>query len=311
MKKKLLALSLITIMLVFVFCSCSAEMYDDDEIRAHTVKLLDAIIAENFDAAYSVMSDVCTKQEFTVFYNQMCTELQDVTQYQLDCIGFNTSYNIENGEQYERNDVEYRFKAEGREYVITAVKITGYKNLAGFNLVPIENTELYYNGTLDNMVGATPFQWAMILLNLVVVAVVVLAIVDCSRRNIKKKALWIIIIVLGMLLVGITTAETGNRFNLGLGLFNYSSLIVYGSGKTVLRLLVPVGAIVYFALRKTLEDKEAQQSQEPIYEQQFFAEEANEELTENAPRLYCKKCGAENGASAKYCSKCGEKLTEE
>lgn len=311
MKKKLLTFAVLVIALVLVLSSCSAEMYDDGDIRAHAETMLDAILADDFDTAYAVISDACTEPEFKSFYNQIRAELQGVTNYELECISYYTSYNVSNGKQFERTDVEYRFNTGEREYVIAVVTATGYKNLAGFNLVPVENTDLYYNGTLDNMVGTTPFQWVMILFNLPVLAFTVIALVDCARRRIKKKALWIIVILLGMLLIGITTAETGSRFNLGLGLFYYSALIVYGSGKTVFRLLLPIGAIVYFAMRKTLEIKEDYQSPEPAYEQQFFAEEENAEQGSDGTSVYCTKCGAENTSDAIFCSNCGEKLKNE
>ncbi len=275
MKKNLFKFLVCVFALVLLLSSCAGDMFDDDEIRGYTVTMLDAIIADDYDTAYETISDACTEQEFAAFYNQARAAFEGVKNYELICIGYNRTININNGEQVIRTDAEYKFESGNIKYVITVATLTGYKNLAGFHILSIEQTDLYYTGTLDNMVGATPFQWVMLLLNLVVVAVTVWAIVDCARRNIKKKALWIVIIVLGMLIVGQTTAGNASQLDFYLGLFSYSAFIVYGSGKTVLRLLIPVGAIVYLAMRKTLE-KQANDSETPLtppYMQAFTDEQ--------------------------------------
>lgn len=275
MKKHLLKFLICALAMVLLFSSCSGGEFEEDEIRDYTVTMLDAIIADDFDTAFQTAPDAGTKQEFTAFYNQMRGVLADVDEYKLTCIGYNTSVNFDNGKQIKRTDAQYKFKSKNLEFVIAAATMTGYEKLAGFHITPIEQTDLYYNGTLGNMVDASPFQWAILLLNLVVLAVTVFAIVDCARRNIKKKALWIVIIVLGMLIVGLTTTATTSQFNFTLGWFSYSAFIVYGSGKTVLRVLIPVGAIVYLAMRKSLE-KQATASENPLippYMQNFAGEE--------------------------------------
>ncbi len=275
MKKNLFKFLVCAFALVLLLSSCSGEMFEDDEIRGYTVTMLDAIIADDYDTAYETISDACREQEFAAFYNQARAAFEGVKTYELTRIGYNSTVNVNNGEQIKRTDAEYKFKSGNIEYVITVSTMTGYKNLAGFHIGSIEKTDLYYNGTLDNMVGATPFQWVMLLLNLVVAAVTIFAIVDCARRNIKKKALWIVIIVLGMLIIGKTTTANASQLNFNLGMFSYSAFIIYGSGKTVFRLLVPVGAIVYLAMRKTLE-KQAYHSENPLvppYMQAFTDEQ--------------------------------------
>ena len=108
-------------------------------------------------------------------------------------------------------------------------------------------------------VGATGFAaigigiWALLLLNVLSLGFVAFAIVDCSRLKIKRKALWILLLVFGFVTLGATVSGSMFRIHFNFSwLTNYSALIRYGSGTAVIRLMLPIGAIVYFCTRRSL-----------------------------------------------------------
>lgn len=324
--KKSIKLILLVVSLLILLASCAGidEILDDDEIRGYTEAMLDALISNDYNTAYGLVADTCTEQQFKAFYNQARAALQGAQDYKLTCIGYNNTTTVKNGKQIKRVDAEYKFVSGDLEYVVTVSTLTGYKKLAGFHITPVENSDLYSTGTLGNMAGASALQWAVLLLNLVVIAVTVIAIVDCARRRIKKKALWIIIILLVSFLVSRT--QTANSFdlyfNFTLGLFNYSAYIIYGSGKTIMRIIIPLGAIIYFCARKTLERKASQQYAQQPYTAQFCDTQAVQDSSQepNQPQapnpeqisaVYCTKCGNKNDANAKFCCNCGEKINED
>jgi len=78
-------------------------------------------------------------------------------------------------------------------------------------------------------------------------------LIDCAKRNIKWKPLWIILILMGMF----TVVISDSRFSvhIGLVLAEYCHLKLFTSGSFELNLALPVGAIVYFFIRKTLPPK--------------------------------------------------------
>ena len=88
---------------------------------------------------------------------------------------------------------------------------------------------------------------------MIAIGFTVFALVDCSRQKIKKKALWILLLLLGFISLGATISSTSFRLNFNVGWITaYSALIRYGSGTVMLRLMLPVGTIIYFAMRRSL-----------------------------------------------------------
>ena len=125
--------------------------------------------------------------------------------------------------------------------------------LNSFYLTPYEKTDYYFTGTLNNLKDATGAQWGFLLLNVIAIGFTVFALVDCSRQKIKKKALWILLLLLGFISLGATISSTSFRLNFNVGWITaYSALIRYGSGTVMLRLMLPVGTIIYFAMRRSL-----------------------------------------------------------
>ena len=121
-----------------------------------------------------------------------------------------------------------------------------------FMLTPYEDTDYSSTGTLGRMKGASPVQWLFLLLNVVSLAVAAYAIVDCARRKVEKKVLWILVLLFGFFTVGVTISDSMFRTNFNLSWITaYSALIRYGSGTMVARLMLPVGAIAYFFSNRT------------------------------------------------------------
>lgn len=91
------------------------------------------------------------------------------------------------------------------------------------------------------------------IISLLFIAFAVWMIVDCVKRDIKLKPLWIIIILAGVLLSVTLSSEKFNiNFTLGiiLTLSGINTNIIYETITT--QIFIPVGAIVYFFVRKIL-----------------------------------------------------------
>ena len=88
------------------------------------------------------------------------------------------------------------------------------------------------------------------------VALVVLMVIDCARRRLNAKALWIILIVIGHLEIYATKTASDLSMGYHIGaLVPFSNFAAYESGAFELSLFIPVGAIVYFFMRKWLTAK--------------------------------------------------------
>lgn len=259
---------LFVILLLLSGCSAVMESVEDKQVREYTEQMLDAILDKDFDTAYSLVSDAYTKDEFAQEYNLMEPLLYDVKSYELTLVGYNK--NIKNGKKLTTTNSTYEMTENTDKYVVYVATNSDYEKLSYFNVKSYESTNLYHTGTVDKMGDASTLQWIMLLLNLVTIAITVFAVVDCSKQKIKRKALWIIIIILGLLTIGLSINSTSIQTIANLGWFmNYSAFIKYGDGSFILRVMIPVGAIIYFIFRKRLINKASAPPQNPQPPQQY------------------------------------------
>ncbi len=246
-KKYLRAMLIVCIVMILtlscasIFSGCG-DKKKNAELRSLTEQMIDSIIAKDSDAAYELIKDATTREECDAFLDSVSVYIDDVTGYELKQTGWH--WNLDNG--IESYTATFNMTtAEGREYEVTAVSIEGYDGIANFNIVEIKNSGILSTPWL------IPFKMVGVMITLVAVAFTVWMIVDCSKRRLNKKALWIIAILLGI--VG-KIAFSSNGFNIGANI----SLIVpvtraaLSNGLVTMQLAVPVGAIVYFCMRKKL-----------------------------------------------------------
>ncbi|MBQ8057560.1 MAG: hypothetical protein IJ275_04420 [Ruminococcus sp.] len=269
MKKYKVLLTSVLIVLLAVLCSgCSSILnkMENKEIRTYTETMVDAIIAKDFDTAYSLIEDACTKDEFAQVYNDMEVLLYDVKSYELKFAGFYSNTNISGGKSVTTLSTTYEMTDDAdKVYVISVESSSEYEKLSHFDIQLYENTKLYVTGTIGGMKNASTLQWIMMLLNIPVLGLVIFAVIDCSRQKIKRKALWLVLIILGLVTFSLTLSTSNIHLNVNLGwLINYCAFIKYGDGSMILRFMLPVGAIMYFIMRNHLIKKASTPPQPPM-----------------------------------------------
>ncbi len=243
---------LLAVFVLFSGCTGIAEKIENEELRQRTEAMLDAIITDDQQTAYSYVKAACTQEQFREVFPQMQEALGDAVDYELKLLSVYTNTGISDGEKRTQVSGEYELITEGSRLVVSAV-MDSQNGLVGFHLTPYERTDRYYTGTLGTMREATVPQRIFLLLNLISVGMILCAVIDCCKQKIDKKILWILLLVLGLASFGATVSSTGFRVNFSfLNPTSYSALIYYGSGTTVVRLMIPVGAIIYFCKRRSL-----------------------------------------------------------
>lgn len=252
--KKILSAVILAVLLLFSGCSVHLENAENQEIRQTTETILDALIANDIQGAYPLFRQICTEDDFDQLFAQLQTYIGPGDTYQLELL--TVSFH-KDGFAFDDQTVqsvlsEYEVATQSGRFIIN-IRIDSDVGMTTFYLTPYERTDRYFTGTLENMESASVAQWALLLINVLVIAFVVCTLIDCCRQKIKRKVLWIPLIILGFVTVGATIAANGFRFNFHLGWITaYTALIRYGSGTMVIRLLIPVGAIVYWIRRKAL-----------------------------------------------------------
>lgn len=250
-KNRIMALCVILLLLISLCVGCTKPIgrFEDEELRQYTETILDAIIAEDFQTAYEPFRQICLEDDFFEVFSQMRSLIGYANAYELKLLSINTNVSWDDGQQISSKDAIYQMTA-GKKIIIVSIGTDSQRGLRGFTLAPYQSTDYYSVGTLSNMQGANWTQVLLLLSNLIPLGLVIFAIVDCIRSKLKNKALWILLLILGFATLGMTTAASGIKLNFHLaGLSGYSALIFYGSGTTAIRLMVPVGAFIYFIRR--------------------------------------------------------------
>lgn len=254
--KKVRLLAALILVLSFVLlcagCAPNPEAFESMDSRLQTESMLDALITDDFQSAYLLVSHLCSESEFTEAFGQMRQMVNGAGNYGLKLLYIQENTSIVNSEKTKTIRSTYDMMSESGRMIVDIV-INENSEILSFYITPYEKTDYYVTGTLANMHSATALQWIFLVLNIIPLGFTVFALVDCCRQKIKKKALWIIWLILGFVTIGFTVAASSLRLNFNLGwVSGYTSLIRYGSGTTVIRFMLPAGAISYFAARKKL-----------------------------------------------------------
>ena len=243
---------ILTLVTLCTGCTPNLDTFESMDSRLQTEAMLDALITDDFQSAYTLVSHICSESEFADAYQQMHQLVDGAGQYGLKLLYIQANTSIVNSEKTKTIHSTYDMMSESGRMIVDIV-INENSEILSFYITPYEKTDYYVTGTLANMHSATALQWIFLVLNIIPLGFTVFALVDCCRQKIKKKALWIIWLILGFVTIGFTVAASSLRLNFNLGwVSGYTSLIRYGSGTTVIRFMLPAGAISYFAARKKL-----------------------------------------------------------
>ena len=241
-----------------------SDITEDPQLRADTEKLLDAMIADDYAAAWDAVYEEIDAVEFRRMYVELQPHLAQIEQYELVASHINKTVN--NG--VSTVSVRYMMMTAGEQcFFVDAARVEGYEGLTAFYVneyQPVETT-----GTLGSMQGADAAQWGFLVFGMLEIVFTILVFVDCCRHKMKKKWLWLLLIALGYVILSIVTVPEQFRINFNVGGFlSYTSLIYYSTGGATCRIVIPAGAIAYLCVRKSLFAKYAQLQQQKAAEQE-------------------------------------------
>ena len=224
-----------------LFCSCSNFKESNAELEALGRAFIDSIIADDYDTAYSYVSEVADEEAFRELYGNVRKMLGGETEYTLKLTGWRGKV----AQGVSTHTVAYTMTlANGERIQVTFAQTQGIEGLSAFYIAPDSSAKT--SGVISVIA-----KMLIGVLSIAVIIFTVLMIVDCAKRKIKLKALWIIIILLGISL-GMSISGSNLSLNGFIGLMVSMSKISMAQGGFSIKLMIPVGAIVYFFVRKKL-----------------------------------------------------------
>lgn len=245
-RKMTICALLVVLLLLLAGCDAAQKMMDeldDAQIRQMTQTMVDSVLAQDEEAAWPVMEDAVERDAFKNGFEMLCQMLVDVESYELQVN--HVSKNVTNG--VSSITIRYLMTAGDVQYWVTSTVTQGYDGLTNFNITPVTTQ----TGTIGKMDGANAAQWIILVLGFAEFGFVLWMLIDCCRRKLKKKWIWILVVLLGgiTLLLTVTPQQFRFRFNYGL-VFQYTSLIRYSTGGFQFRLYLPAGAVAYAFCKK-------------------------------------------------------------
>lgn len=258
------ALLMLAAVAVFGLAACSAKT-DVGEADDLTRALLDCVLAEDDNGAYALfMKEYFSLEDFATVRSALEMVSAGAVGYELEQIGWRV--NSTNGLTTRSAAFEIAFD-NGKEIFVRTTVIEGQSAIGGISLHETTAFKAAYGDT------ARVANVILIVVSVLSAAFTIWMVVDCARRRMAaKKPLWIV-----LMLFGVTFSVTfGQKFGLGLGMgffFMRSGAVADPSILSVTaKLIVPVGALIYFILRKRL-------TLTPLSE----SEEQGEEVAEPKP----------------------------
>ena len=242
MKKRFLLVLICFLTVMTALCGCTVEE-DNARLEPACRAMLDALIAGEPDAAYAQVNEVISREEFDSFFAQVAPVLEGKGRYELKSTGWHKNTN--NGVTSVTVTFEASF-ADGRAYIVTCTETEGVKGLTGFHV----------QDSKQNIVSDTPFglRAVFFVVSALFLAFAVWMVVDCIKRKPDAMILWIVLLVCT---VKLTLTVSGGQIDagLGVGLVLTFSSIAFNSANLLITLSCPIGAIVYFFIRKRLPSK--------------------------------------------------------
>ena len=251
MKRLIAILSLLLIPLLFL-TSCGETVPESATLRDLTVRMVNAMKIGDTETAFSLVAASCTQEEFDDFYEKFEPVFLVIEDYELYVHA--TAEKEQDGRVYE--STQYILLSDEKQLVLSANMEKGTSSLSGFQVgEPEENLKKYIetSGTVSTLDETKDWQWVALGVSVLEIAFILWMAIDCALRKIESKFLWISLILLGIVTLSFSYGDGSLAFDFAISfIFDYTALIGHVKDLVSLHIMLPIGAVVYFFLRKRL-----------------------------------------------------------
>ena len=238
--RRALPLLVIALVLLATLISCTPDM-DVGNNTELADEFMDHVIANDYNAAYGMVKATVSDPDFRAYWATVQTVADGAKAYEMKQIGwkFNQSKGVSTRTTAYQAELD-----NGRTVLLRVVTQDGIEGIAGIHFSDItefiRETDAYVPTV--NIV--------LTVLHLLLMAFTVWMFVDCLRRKLAYKWLWLLLIIFSVAFT-VTLGETSN-FSFNVGLFCQPSTMEADPGllAVVTKIVIPVGAILYLCLRK-------------------------------------------------------------
>jgi hypothetical protein len=249
MKRNLIRLSailLVTVLMMLGLCSCTMGE-DSAEAREICEDYFDAVIDNDFAAAYDIFDEIATREQVEEMWSYTKDALGKSKSYELKQEGWNS--HTEKGVTLRQ--VSYELVSDDDKTMYVTI-VLDEKGVYGFNV--LDSTEFIKDTAYVRIIGVI-----LTVSSFALFGVTIWMIVDVCKRKIKNKVLWILLIIIGVwfeVSVGIEAGHFDFDFGLFFGIKTATAYTINQLQAIGVRIAAPIGTIIYFFIRKSLSARE-------------------------------------------------------
>jgi hypothetical protein len=249
--KKSVAAIIAVFLCVFILSGCveSVKTPEQDKLMED---IFNSIENEDYDTAKELMSGLISESDLDNALPQIAGYVKGtIKEYKK--IGYYYHVSLNNDEKINTQTFTYNVKTDYDNYIIEMVLLQKGESdwsVYGYNVTKASESTAV-SGSVIDFSNFDFFQLLLLLFSAGCLALIIVAIVKCAKSPIRRKALWIVLIIL--LQVGFSIAQSPSRFDISTMLFlGMSSLYKYTNGGYALSVIIPLGAVLFLCLKKRL-----------------------------------------------------------
>lgn len=223
-----------------------AEKAEETRADALTRQFLDGVLAGDAEACLAAMTELVTPEEMQAALPQMQALLPAEDSYTLTPMHF--SFNTSGG--VTRSTFQFKLEIGGEYFLVQTQQVSTEDRLRNINITPAAAD----GWDVAKAESQPPALWTLLslLLTLATLAITLWALVHCIRHTMKRKWLWLLLVILGSVMLTLTLNGSQLSFRLNFGLYLVASQIVPQAGSVALKLVLPIGPAIYLMRRKAL-----------------------------------------------------------
>ena len=266
-KKISSAVALICLICISILCFTGCdEHYEDIEKESNkneelATKFFTHVLNDEMAEAYKMVKNECSFEEFSDSYATFREAFEGATEFEIVLYreDGSTSDDYEEDEgYYVYCDNVYELELDNGKYLTATVSTSSLSDNT-IDFVEVNETTTFRNITKFSL----PFiNFSLISLYVGIIVFTVFMIIDCAKRRIKLKALWIILIFAAMTYFASFGGELSIAYELGVTL-EPSYIEAFPVFETIdIYIAIPAGAIIYFFVREHLPTKPPKKKKE-------------------------------------------------
>lgn len=252
MRRSGIVVLLLSVLLCCILSGC-ADFIKSEEMDKEVVNLIEALNEDNADQIFqSMYPGVVTREEFDESYEAVRKLWEKSDEYTTKLNSINTRKNFTQSGDIRICQAQYYVYTQAQDYTITFT----YRSddigdgVYQFNL-NVGAEPVLVSGGFTTARKNSALQWALLMLSVLSYLFIVVTAVDILRKRPRLFGVWLAA-SLTFIAFQIQAAPANLHVGGNVSWFVFSAFKIYSTGSRRFVFALPVGAIVYWCLRKRL-----------------------------------------------------------